>query len=312
MKQELTRQALKKRNLTYYVWRFVENGRRSYRAMTTRRSYADTAAIAHELTTQGIVVDSSERFLTEDGRQALREASDEILRTYSEQREQIERQAASSDDRKKAFLVHLASNEDRIAADHPLLRLGLDPKLLEIVSSHLGLWPVLHSLDAWLNIPTDAPPAVSQLWHRDPEDLRIVKVFIYLVDVDDRCGPFSFVPGTHAFGFAAGTAHKYEKSKRLSDDQLSRVFAPEQWRVCTGPAGTMILSDTTGYHRGGKPAAGHRILITFTFTSGARLAGRAIRIAGTPTWFSAPIQASALPGRRRPVEKGSRRERAKA
>ena len=40
--QRFKRRALTKPNLTYFFWRFVANGMRTLRAMTTAHSYSDT------------------------------------------------------------------------------------------------------------------------------------------------------------------------------------------------------------------------------------------------------------------------------
>jgi hypothetical protein len=263
--------------------------------MLTPPSHHDVPAIARELTAQGIVVGPSEGFLTEEGRGALQDASSRILHTSrSEEVEAVVAGSPSVQDRQKEFLVHLVSYPEGVAADDPLLKVALDRKLLEIVSSYLGLWPCLYSIAAWLNYPTDAPAQVSQLWHRDPEDLRLIKVFIYLADVDEQLGPFTYISQTHPFGAKAALAQKLEKKKRVPDDRMNRVFPPESWRVCTGPAGTMIMADTLGYHRGGKPTAGRRILITFTYTSGAPITERPIHLLGRPLWMTAAIQRYAV------------------
>jgi hypothetical protein len=66
------------------------------------------------------------------------------------------------------------------------------------------------------------------------------------------------------------------------------------WRVCTGPAGTMIVADTLGLHRGGKPKTGTRLLVTFTYTSGTPMVKRGIRLKGEPDWISSAIQRYAV------------------
>jgi hypothetical protein len=287
------RDVLTKRNFTYVWWRFVTNGARSYRAMFVRTSHSDVPAIARELTDHGIVVGPSDRFLTDEGRSALVEASDQILRaSRSEAVEAAVAGAAPRMNQKKQFRADLVSTSDGLVADGALFRLALDEKLLEIVGRYLGLWPSLHAVAAWLNYPTDAPPQVSQLWHRDPEDIKIIKTFIYLADVDDQCGPFTYVPGTHPFG---PVAHRGVKP-RSSDERMSVVFPPNAWRTCTGAANTMILADTVGFHRGGKPTSGTRILITFTYTSGTPLTNRQLWIKGTPTSRLSSIQQYALKG----------------
>ena len=201
---------------------------------------------------------------------------------------------AADTNRQKDFMIHLVKYPDGIPVDDPLLAVALDRRLLEIVGSYLGLWPSLYSISAWLHYPTDAPAQQSQLWHRDPEDLTLVKVFIYLNDVDEQCGPFSYVPATQPFGARTAAANALEGQKRVTDAAMGELFPPDSWKVCTGAANTMILADTVGYHRGGKPSAGQRILIAFTFTSGAPIKSPAVRVQTTPDWASAEIQRAAI------------------
>ena len=77
--RRFSRRALPRRNLAYYLWRFMANGVRTGRALTSRPSCSQTPAIGRELTEQGIVVGPSERFLTKDGQRALSEAAARIL-----------------------------------------------------------------------------------------------------------------------------------------------------------------------------------------------------------------------------------------
>lgn len=288
------RRALTRRNVPYYIWRFVGNGVRTYRALITLPSYSDTPAIARELIDQGIVVGPSDRFLSDEGRRALEKAAHKILeRSRSHEVQAIVAGARSPDDRKKDFLVDLVPSQGRIPSSSPLLKLALDTKLLEIVSSYLGLWPRLHSVGAWLNYPTDEAPEKSQLWHRDPEDLKVIKAFMYLADVDEQNGPFTYIPKTHPFGSRSVQAGA-SKAKRIDDARMCRYFPVEHWRVCTGPANTMILADTVGFHRGGKPTSGTRLLITFTYTSATPFVERPLGVKGYPAWISRRIQHYAI------------------
>ncbi len=290
-----SRRALPRRNAVYFLWRFVGNGVRTCRAFIERASHTDVPAIARELSAEGIVVGPSDRFLSAEGQQALGRTASRVLATgRSEEVEAVVSGTAAAGGRQKQFLVDLVSYPDGIPADDPILKVALDQKLLEIVSSYLGLWPCLHSVAAWLNYPTDAPAEISQLWHRDPEDLRLIKAFIYLVDVDEECGPFTYIPGTHPFGAEAGSSQRLEKKKRIADDRMMKAFPRESWRVCTGGPNTMILADTLGYHRGGKPTRGRRILITFTYTSGVPLTSRSLTVAGMPDWISSGLQRWAI------------------
>lgn len=80
-RRRFSRRALPRANVAYYLWRFVANGVRTGLALTNRPSYADPPAIGGELSEQGIVVGPGERFLTEEGKQALSDAAHRILQT---------------------------------------------------------------------------------------------------------------------------------------------------------------------------------------------------------------------------------------
>ncbi len=287
------RKALISPNLAYYMWRFVGNGRRVALKLGARPRHADARAIARDLMKQGISVAPAGRFLSDEGSAALAAASGEIIaQSRSEEVQAIVSGERAASHGKKAFLVDLV-RQGRMSPDSPLLKVALDVKLLEIVASYLGLWPCLHAVAGWLNYSTDTPAETSQLWHRDPEDLKLVKVFIYLEDVEEAQGPFTYIPRTQPFGSRAPQALKVQ-TKRVDDERMRKFFAPERWQVCTGPAGTMIVADTVGFHRGGKPTTGTRLLVTFTYTSGIPFVERSLSVTAMPDWISSPIQRHAI------------------
>jgi hypothetical protein len=292
--RQFSRHALRRRNGTYFLWRFLANGTRTASALLTRRAHSETVAIERDLKSQGIVVGPSVQFLTTQGQKSIEEAGEQVLQASRSEdvHDVIAKRASGSG--KKEFLVDLVSYPEGMSPCDPLLHVALDHKLLQVVSAYFGMWPCLYSVGAWLNYPTDAPLQLSQLWHRDPEDLKVIKVFIYLTDVYRECGPFTYIPRTHPFGSANAAAQKLEHKKRVADHVMARIFPTESWRICTGQAGTMILADTVGYHRGGKPMPGHqRILITFTYTSGTPINAPSLWIRGMPAWASG-IQRSAI------------------
>ena len=293
MRYAFRRKALIKRNLPYLWWQYIGNGRRTLKARKAEARFADTSQIAQQLAKDGIVFGPSETFLTPKGIRALAEVAQSVLvLSRSDHVQSIVAKGAS--DYKKSYLVHLLPWDHEHPIDSPLMRLALDPKLLETISLYLGLWPRLHAIGAWLNFPMEGEATEAQLWHRDPEDLRLIKVFIYLNDVGEESGPFSYIRRTHPFSEGAGLVPPHKDSKRITDEEMQRVFPPNTWLACTGPANTMILADTVGYHRGGKPAKGNRILVTLTYTSGTPLSKRKLRVTGKPSSELTKIQREAL------------------
>ena len=82
------------------------------------------------------------------------------------------------------------------------IRFFLHPQLLSIASTYLGLQVRLNYMDVWHNIPVceGEPPISAELWHRDHEDKRLIKVFVLLSDVDETMGPFTYVKRSQVGG----------------------------------------------------------------------------------------------------------------
>lgn len=298
IKKALSRRALVKPNALFYFWKYGANASRTRAAKAYTPSYPEVASVAEEMTREGIVTGNVSDFVSQAGLEHFANAKAEVLELSRS--EEVQRMLATQNatgefkyNSGKDYLVNLITPKTVHLADGPILRLALDPKLLEVVSDYLGLWPRLFQIHSWLNYPTEQPPKASQMWHRDPEDLRIVKAFIYLVDVDEDTGPFTFIPRTHPFGEFASCVPHHKDRKRVEDDEMNPILSPDLHRVCTGPADTMILADTVGYHRGGKPRSRNRVLLTFTYTS-AWQSKPGLQITGTPSWSMNDMQRMAL------------------
>ncbi len=282
-----------KPGFTYWKWRYLLNPARTFRYKIAKKAFADTIAISDRLKSRGIVIGRDGDFLTNEGRAALDRAAARIL-ALGARNDVVSSIAAGASNFKKSYMLQLIPFSEKQSINGDLARVALDAKLLEPVASYLELWPSLRHIGAWINFPASQDAEKSQLWHRDPEDNKIVKVFIYLNDVDENQGPFSYIPETHPFGAKAGRRVKHKGSKGILDEEMNAVLPKETWLTCTGPAKTMILADTIGYHRGGKVASGNRILITFTYTSGWPIKTERTPIAGTPDWEMNAMQRAAV------------------
>ena len=158
----------------------------------------------------------------------------------------------------------------------PWLRIAASELLLDVVNSYRERLTRLFYLDNWFTVPYPAAGqrVASQRWHRDPEDEHIVKVFVYFSDVDEEAGPFEYVRGSSAGGrygdlWAWGEGHRYPPA-----DELEATVAPEDRVTVTGPAGTIILCDTGGFHRGGFARSKPRILSIQTYLRPDRKEGK--------------------------------------
>jgi hypothetical protein len=161
-------------------------------------------------------------------------------------------------------------DDPRIPSDSPWLRFAACDALLDVVNSFRGLHTKLVGIDNWYTVPFPGSDrrVASQEWHRDPEDVHVVKCFLYFSDVGVDSGPFEYVPGS-ATGGRYGKLWEWGTQKRWyppQDELEDRI--PESDRIqLTGPRGTLILCDTGGFHRGGYASARPRVLATHTYVS---------------------------------------------
>jgi hypothetical protein len=156
-----------------------------------------------------------------------------------------------------------------LASDNPWVRMGISPRLLDVVTAYRGTKLRLHDVDNWYTVPeADAEARVaSQRWHRDGWENHIVKVFTYFNDVDEEAGPFEYVRGS-AEGGKYGALWPWEDEEVYPDqDEFETKVAAEDRTVLTGGPGTVIICDTSGFHRGGFARTRPRILAYHTFLS---------------------------------------------
>jgi hypothetical protein len=166
-------------------------------------------------------------------------------------------------------------------------RFALQSPLLEIINAYFGMWTRLRYYNVWHTDVTVGPPKQSQLWHRDREDRLILKCFVYLSDVDDGAGPFTYARGTHPKGeVPIVEAFDEDGVQRSTDEQMERVVPRERWLSAQGAAGTIVIADTRGYHKGGLARRQPRLMYNCMWTSPT---------SGSREWFDAPPAAPREP-----------------
>lgn len=168
----------------------------------------------------------------------------------------------------KEYVVMMYSKKSEISWNDPWVRLGLQPQLLNIANSYLEMMSRMIYVDVWNTMPSshDDHYTGSQRWHRDPEDKRLVKVFLYLSNVDSTAGPLHYVPNSR----------RGEKYGDLWPQQIPSGSVPppaaleaaiprSDWEVCAYPTGTLVFVDTSGFHMGGRATERNRVTATWSF-----------------------------------------------
>jgi Phytanoyl-CoA dioxygenase (PhyH) len=151
--------------------------------------------------------------------------------------------------------VRMASYPLRTILECPhLLEAISRPDILALAREYLGCEPTLSSLriDWSFHCGVGSQPDV-QRFHRDYDDWRFFKLFVYLTDVTDRNGPHEFVRGSH-------TSSGRVFATPFEIDWIRKTYGQNSIVRMLGPTGTTFLVDTWGIHRGSVPEDGRRLM----------------------------------------------------
>jgi hypothetical protein len=268
-------------------------------------STEEMSRIVKDLNRSGIALTTVDRLLANPGMFSTLVSEVEALeRENAEELETTRRHAnAPLTKEKKPFLVQLLTSRPELDPTSIFARFALESGALEVANRYFGMFTRLREYNVWHNFPVSGAPQSSQLWHRDREDRMILKMFVYLSDVDDTAGPFAYAPGTHAKGpVRREPAYSIEGGvKRTTDKQMSGVVAADRWIKATASRGTIIFADTAGFHKGGYCSGKERVMYVGMFTSPASESKELFRrdrleiVSGTTA-----VKVALQPGRRGP------------
>jgi hypothetical protein len=266
------------------VWRHVFNGER-VRAYRSAPPVLDLEAqrVRVELSRNGFAVSNLES-LTGDPTllpklQELAHSLEEgNARLIAEHKTRLE-SGIQADRWDKPFVVELLDKRrPEVEPDGLLATVALHPQLRGIADAYFGLRVRVSDINIWRSLRTSKPAESSQLWHKDlADDFFVLKMFIYLEDVDEGGGPFTYLRGSHRRGDLRALKlpeHDDGQQMRASVDAPASVGVGDRVEAVTGPAGTVLFADTLGYHRGGWARTSERLLMQVLFTSAADIGKR--------------------------------------
>ncbi len=167
-----------------------------------------------------------------------------------------------------AGIENLAANYNKVAYStvdtlscQPLLALANHPTLLATVAQYLGAKPSMASLQTWWTFgehSVQGQKHYDDVYHRDVDDLRFVKLFIYLTDTTVSTGAHSFIKGSHR-------SNQLIRRGPITDTQAQESFAGSDFVTVTGDAGTVFLEDTWGVHRPLPATTGRRLIFSVLY-----------------------------------------------
>lgn len=149
----------------------------------------------------------------------------------------------------------------------PLMALANDPQVLAAVGQRLGCKPTLASVESWWTFGENNPggqASADDIFHRDVDDLRFVKLFAYLTDtgVDN---------GAHCYVLKSHRSSLLTRRGPITDADVQGAFDSKDLMTVTGPAGTAFLEETWGIHRPLMARQGRRLIFSAIYTVRSRL-----------------------------------------
>lgn len=140
--------------------------------------------------------------------------------------------------------THVASylKDDVLNCPH-LLEVANHPLILDIVSKVMNCKPTISNINVWRSYPGFDVAKDSENFHRDVDDFHFLKLFIYLTDVDEQSGPHVYVKKSHK-------SKDFLRIARFTDEEIYNKYHEKNILKITGEAGSTILENTFGLHKG--------------------------------------------------------------
>ena len=170
----------------------------------------------------------------------------------------------------QSFMWRVKNADQMVPATAPFFE---DPTIANVFEAYVSprIAEFRHEIDYRFGV---GEVGQADLFHFD-NWRPLCKAFLYLVDVGEKNAPFAYLTGSHrqakwrrpheiAFdvhGHKGRFGHLFPQEVR----QLRAENPDWEELVCTGSAGTLILADLRGLHRGTPLQEGRRVLLNNTF-----------------------------------------------
>lgn len=141
----------------------------------------------------------------------------------------------------------------------------MDESFLAVAQEYLGNAPMLDLVAMWWSTANCKNADLSksaQLYHFDMDRIRFLKFFIYLSDVDTNNGPHCYIQCSNRV-----KAPGVRRDGRILDEELHRHYPEDAFKEITGPIGTILAVDTSGFHKGKPLESGERLIFQMEFST---------------------------------------------
>lgn len=156
--------------------------------------------------------------------------------------------------------AHVAYHDTRDVLQAPgALELANHPVVLSHVAAAMGCTPTLSYIAAWWSYPTNMGAMQAENFHRDVDDWAFFKFFVYLTDVDQETGP-------HVYVRHSAPSPKLARIDRFADEEGAANFSDDAIISLGAPAGTGLIENTFGLHKGMPLKRGTRLMFQAVYS----------------------------------------------
>lgn len=166
-------------------------------------------------------------------------------------------------------------NEEILIAHYPNLHestlfrsIETNRVLQSIASFYCGANAKCIASQMWWTFPANVSEELrnrfAHFFHRDLDGYNFIKFFIYLTDVKSGDGGHFFIEGSHNPTIKDRLSEKF-RINRISDEIIVKRYGKNKVIEMIGEAGTVIVEDTFGLHKGQTPSREPRLLACFVF-----------------------------------------------
>jgi len=150
----------------------------------------------------------------------------------------------------KYFTPYWESYKQVASANPSVARLAGNKFFIDIASLYIGAHARPITYGVWSTHPSQGLSNGTDTWHSDRGDFHWLLFFIYLTDVDADSGPHIFVRGSHVNRPRECGRWWKPLGHRIDEARLREYFTDEEFQKFCLPAGSLIIEDTFGVHRG--------------------------------------------------------------
>lgn len=139
-----------------------------------------------------------------------------------------------------------------------------DDRIIDIAGAYMDCFPAFGTCNLRKSFVNSMNEGGNQLYHVDPNSPRFLKFFVYMDDVDLDGGPFCYVEGSNLKKFEINGTNWNDKYT-WGTDEINRIYGEGNVKFLTAKKGDLLVADTNGWHRGIKPVANERTMLTLDY-----------------------------------------------